>query len=147
MPGLWSAKIDEGQISQVLENLILNADHSMPHGSMVTISTENVHHVPGPENSALPLEKGIYVKVSVLDEGPGIPEDQLEYVFRPYHTANESGHGLGLATTFTILKNHQGHVEVWTWHRIQFLPLVHRQDTAACGRARSLAARRNRSRS
>lgn len=109
-PGLWSANIDEGQISQVLENLILNADHSMPHGGMVTISTENVHHVPGPENSALPLEEGIYVKVSVLDEGPGIPEDQLEYVFRPYHAANKSGRGLGLATTFTILKNHQGHV-------------------------------------
>ncbi len=108
--GLWSANIDESQISQVLENLILNADHSIPHGGMMTISAENVHHIPSPENAALPLAEGVYVKVSNLDEGPGIPKDQLEYVFRPYHTANESGRGLDLATTFTILKNHGGHV-------------------------------------
>lgn len=109
-PGLWSVNVDEGQISQVLENLILNADYSMPLGGVVTIACENFHHVRSQGDASLPLEDGLYVKVTVTDEGPGIPEDQLANIFKPYHRANESGRGLGLATTFTITKNHGGHI-------------------------------------
>ncbi|MGY8688633.1 MAG: PAS domain-containing protein, partial [Verrucomicrobiales bacterium] len=82
-PGLWSVNIDEGQISQVLENLILNADHSMPHGGTVTLSSENFHYSAEQGQIKLPLEEGLYVRISVLDEGAGIPEDQLAHIFKP----------------------------------------------------------------
>lgn len=109
-PGLWGVNVDEGQVSQVLENLILQADRSMPHGGMISISTANYDHVGDASPEALPLTVGQYVKVTVQDEGAGIPPDQLANIFKPYHTANESGRGLGLATTFTILKNHGGYI-------------------------------------
>ena len=110
--GLWSVSADESQISQVLENLIINADQAMPHGGIIAIDCDNFTYDSNEPPERLPLEDGLYVKMKVKDEGPGISEEHLEHIFKPYYTTQESGCGLGLATVYTVVKNHGGHVAV-----------------------------------
>ena len=104
---LWLAESDEGQISQVLQNLIINADHAMPEGGTITISSENAVVA---ESSQLPLKPGDYVKISVRDHGVGISQDNLLRIFDPYFTTKKKGSGLGLATAYSIIKQHGGHI-------------------------------------
>jgi len=104
---LWPAEADEGQINQVLHNLIMNADQSMPEGGIIGLSAENI--VVGPENR-LPLKAGRYIKLRIKDEGVGILKEHLPKIFDPYFTTKEKGEGLGLATTYSIVKNHHGHI-------------------------------------
>ena len=106
---LWPAAIDEGQISQVVSNLTINADQSMPEGGMISIRAENT--TIGPENLLL-LKEGRYIKVSIEDRGIGISEEYLQRIFDPYFTTKEKGRGLGLATAYSIVKNHEGHIAV-----------------------------------
>ncbi|KAA3595903.1 MAG: PAS domain S-box protein [Calditrichaeota bacterium] len=106
---LWPVDIDKGQIGQVVHNLVLNASQAMQEGGTIQISAENILL----ENeSDLPLEQGNYVKISITDEGTGIAQQYLDKIFDPYFTTKETGSGLGLATTFSIIKNHQGHISV-----------------------------------
>jgi signal transduction histidine kinase len=98
---LWSADVDEGQISQVIQNLIINADHAMPEGGTITISSENTVVA---EPSPLPLRPRNYVKISVRDHGVGIPREHLSKIFDPNFTTKEQGSGLGLATSYSIIK-------------------------------------------
>jgi PAS domain S-box-containing protein len=104
---LWPIEVDEGQISQVIQNLVLNASQAMPEGGMVRISAENVHVSA---DGGVPVEPGRYVRVEVADSGCGIPEEHLDRVFDPYFTTKTGGSGLGLATTYSILRRHGGHV-------------------------------------
>jgi len=104
---LWSADVDKGQISQVIQNLIINADHAMPKGGTITISSENAVVA---EPSPLPLRPGNYVKISVRDHGVGISQEHLSKIFDPYFTTKEQGSGLGLATAYSIIKQHGGHI-------------------------------------
>jgi PAS domain S-box-containing protein len=104
---LWPADVDKGQISQVLKNLIVNAEHAMPKGGTITISSENAVVA---EPSPLPLKPGNYVKISVRDHGVGISRDHLSMIFDPYVTTKEQGSGLGLATSYAIIKQHGGHI-------------------------------------
>jgi len=106
---LWAALVDEGQISQVINNLIINAVHAMPDGGTITISAENV--VVGDEPS-LPLEPGAFSKITIADEGVGISVENMVRIFDPYFSTRKSGSGLGLATSYSIVKNHGGHIEV-----------------------------------
>jgi PAS domain S-box-containing protein len=106
---LWSVEADEAQISQVTNNLIINADHAMPHGGIVRISAENVRVV---QDSGLPLNSGCYVKISIRDSGIGIPEQILPRIFDPYFTTKKMGSGLGLATSYSIVRNHDGLITV-----------------------------------
>jgi PAS domain S-box-containing protein len=106
---LWLVSVDEGQISQVLNNLIINADQAMPDGGTVTIHAENVHIS---SKGTHPLKGGDYVAVSVEDQGIGISEKHLTKVFDPYFSTKHEGHGLGLATAFSIIKKHGGLLEV-----------------------------------
>ncbi len=106
---LWPAMVDEGQVSQVINNLIINADQSMPRGGVIRVLAENVRIE---ENSGLPLSKGLYIGITVVDQGIGIPREHLARIFDPYFTTKERGHGLGLATTFSIVRKHKGHIEV-----------------------------------
>ena len=103
--GLKPVEADEGQISQVIHNLIINADQAMPEGGIVRIRCENVFI--GTE-SHLPLKNGSYVKISVEDTGIGIPEDHLQKIFDPYFTTKKKGSGLGLSTAYSIIKKHDG---------------------------------------
>jgi PAS domain S-box-containing protein len=107
--GLWWAEIDEGQISQVLNNLLINAIQAMPEGGIIGISAENIAVSP---NDGLPLRKGNYVKLSIKDQGVGIPEKYLNQVFDPYFTTKREGSGLGLSIAHSIIKSHGGHITV-----------------------------------
>jgi len=106
---LWHAEIDQGQISQVFHNLIINADQAMPDGGRIYVSGEN--YVEKGENSSA-LDRGHYVKISVRDEGVGVAPDHLQRIFDPYFTTKETGSGLGLATSYSTIKRHGGHIAV-----------------------------------
>jgi PAS domain S-box-containing protein len=104
---LWPVEMDEGQIGQVVQNLIINANHAMPNGGTVTITCRNVTI---PEKSVLPLTRGDYVQVSIEDRGTGIAKEHLPKIFDPYFTTKAKGSGLGLATSYAIIKNHDGYI-------------------------------------
>jgi len=101
-------KVDEGQINQVLNNLLINALQASNPGSTVTITLENFEVE---EDSNLTLEPGKYVLISLADEGVGIPTDHISKIFDPYFTTKATGSGLGLATAYSIIKQHGGHIE------------------------------------
>jgi len=103
---LWPAEIDAGQISQVFHNLLLNARQAVPESGIVEVRAENVVI----ENSVLSINSGKYVRISVRDYGHGIPAEILPRIFDPYFTTKEAGRGLGLATAYSIVTKHQGHI-------------------------------------
>ena len=106
---LWAVEADEGQLTQVFQNLLLNADHAMPGGGVIRITAHNI--ITGPE--AIPfLREGRYVHVTVKDHGTGIAPENLQRIFDPYFTTKEKGSGLGLAATYSIIKKHDGHITV-----------------------------------
>lgn len=106
---LWAVELDEGQMSQVMNNLIINADQAMPEGGIIKVSAENVTLK---KEDALPLKDGTYVKVTIEDQGIGIPQQHLTKIFDPYFSTKHKGDGLGLATSYSIIKNHRGYVAV-----------------------------------
>jgi PAS domain S-box-containing protein len=106
---VWPVVVDEGQISQVLQNLVINAEQAMPEGGVIEVTVEN-DSILSP--SDLPLKPGNYVRVTVTDQGIGIPQDHLSKIFDPYFTTKQKGSGLGLATTYSIIKRHEGHISV-----------------------------------
>jgi PAS domain S-box-containing protein len=102
---LWLVDVDDGQISQVIQNLVLNANHAMPDGGVITIRAENYRVEPG----SLPLlDEGRYIKISIEDQGTGILQEHLPRVFDPYYSTKQTGSGLGLAVAYSIIKNHSG---------------------------------------
>ena len=106
---LWPIDGDEGQISQVLQNLVINADQAMPEGGTIRLEASNI---AVSTHSHLPLKPGRYVQVMVSDQGIGIPPEHLPKIFDPYFTTKQKGSGLGLATTYSIIKGHDGHIDV-----------------------------------
>jgi PAS domain S-box-containing protein len=106
---LWVANVDKAQISQVIQNLVINATQAMPEGGAVRIEASNAHVPPGSHGV---LAEGDYVCIAVADTGGGIAPEHLNRIFDPYFTTKLHGHGLGLATVFSIIKRHQGHIEV-----------------------------------
>jgi PAS domain S-box-containing protein len=108
-PALWAAEVDEGQIGQVVNNLVLNAVQAMEGGGTVFVSTDNA--TLGPQQDPL-LQQGRFVRITVRDTGPGIPRQNLQRMFDPYFTTKPGGSGLGLAVTYSIVKQHGGHIRV-----------------------------------
>jgi len=106
---LWVADVDKAQISQVMQNLVINATQAMPTGGTLRIFAANERIAAG-AHAVLP--EGDYVRISVTDSGTGILPEHLPKIFDPYFTTKLQGHGLGLATVFSIIKRHQGHIEV-----------------------------------
>ena len=103
---LWSVEIDEGQMSQVVHNLLINAREAMPGGGTIEIRAHNSRQAPAE------LEEGLYVTVVVKDHGIGIPESQLSLVFDPYFSTKSGGTGLGLASAHSIVERHGGLLRV-----------------------------------
>lgn len=106
---IWPADIDAGQISQVIHNIVLNAVQAMPEGGSVQVRAENIALTT---TSALPLQAGRYIKITVRDHGEGIPADVLPTIFDPYFTTKAGGSGLGLATAYAIVTKHDGSLTV-----------------------------------
>jgi PAS domain S-box-containing protein len=106
---LWAADVDKAQISQVIQNLVINATQAMRDGGTLRIAASNERVVAGAHSV---LSEGDYVRITVADTGDGIASEHIGKIFDPYFTTKLQGHGLGLATVFSIVKRHQGHIEV-----------------------------------
>lgn len=104
---LWALKIDEGQINQVINNLIINACQSMPDGGTIKVTAKNIIVR---ERDMLPLTEGAYIKISINDQGIGIPKEHLSKIFDPYFTTKPKGSGLGLSVVYSIVKKHNGYI-------------------------------------
>ena len=112
---LWTVKVDPGQIEQVLINLYLNAWHAMADGGDIFIQTENIY-LSHEYCKPFEVPPGNYVKVSVTDTGVGIDQDVIERIFEPFFTTKDvgKGTGLGLASAYGIIKNHNGIIRVYS---------------------------------
>jgi PAS domain S-box-containing protein len=106
---LWSVEVDETQIGQVVHNIVLNAVQAMA-GTAGRVSLRAVNLEPGVEIGLPPT--GAWVKVSLADDGPGMPPEVLSRIFDPFFTTKEKGTGLGLATSHTIIEKHHGRLRV-----------------------------------
>ncbi len=106
-PDLWPVEIDSVQISQVISNMIINADQAMPDGGKIGVQAENIVLNQG---DGIPLAAGNYIKITIEDHGIGMSWDHLQKAFDPYFTTKQKGSGLGLATAYSIIKNHDGYV-------------------------------------
>jgi PAS domain S-box-containing protein len=107
---LWFVEIDRGQISQVVQNIILNASNAMPTGGKIEVYCENVDIASISRPAVLKDDR--YVKMTIRDYGVGIPVKVLGKIFDPYFSTKQEGSGLGLAITHSIVKNHGGHITV-----------------------------------
>ncbi|NLT22775.1 MAG: PAS domain S-box protein [Syntrophorhabdus sp.] len=107
---LFPVDIDEGQMSQVINNLIINSQQAMPDGGVITIEAANLVATQEMMEHGTFLKPGSYVRISVRDHGIGIAPEQVHKVFDPYFTTKDKGSGLGLATSYSIIKNHDGHI-------------------------------------
>ncbi len=114
-PNLRSAEADEGQISQVLLNLYVNAWHAMPQGGHIYIKAENCF-IDNRNSTGIGLKPGNYIKISVRDTGVGMDEDIQERIFEPFFTTKKRsrGTGLGLASAYGIINNHGGKIRVFS---------------------------------
>ena len=108
-PSLWNVQADPIQLAQAIRNLVINADEAMPSGGSIQIAAENYLLESG---DPIPLPPGRYVKLSITDSGIGIPDRTIERIFDPYFTTKQQGSGMGLATTLSIVRNHNGHIGV-----------------------------------
>lgn len=105
----WTVHGDEGQLNQAFHNLLLNAKQAMPESGTLLLRVEN-WMIPRVRNLA---EQGHpTVRISVEDTGIGIAPEHLPRVFDPYFTTKVNGTGIGLATTYSIIKNHGGEITV-----------------------------------
>jgi two-component system cell cycle sensor histidine kinase/response regulator CckA len=107
---LWPVDADEGQLAQVIQNIVQNAEQAMMGRGTVSIALENAH-IPKKTIVELP-EGGRFVRIAIRDTGAGIPEQNLSRIFDPYFTTKQKGSGLGLATSYSIIKNHGGVIQV-----------------------------------
>ena len=100
-PDLWLVEADKGQISQVISNLVINAQQAMPTGGMINITATNVI-----------IDNDRMIEIKVEDEGSGIPSQFLDKIFDPYFSTKQTGSGLGLASSYSIINKHNGRISV-----------------------------------
>ncbi len=108
---LKPAKIDAGQISQVIQNIIVNADQAMPTGGSIKVKAGNIN-INNTDKTR--LKPGVYSKITITDQGCGIPLQILDKIFDPYFTTKNGNSGLGLAITHSIIKKHNGSISIET---------------------------------
>ena len=104
---LWPVEVDSGQIRQVIENLVINADQSMPSGGMIAVKCENV--AMGSKDMSI-LKAAKYIMISISDHGQGISPEIRDKIFDPYFSTKEGKSGLGLATSYSIISKHGGQI-------------------------------------
>jgi PAS domain S-box-containing protein len=106
---LWAVEIDVGQVNQVISNLVINADQAMPEGGVIKIFARNIESEPIEQSAPSPRRQ---VCITIEDQGTGIQEENLANIFEPYFTTKKDGHGLGLATSYSVIKRHGGDIQV-----------------------------------
>ncbi len=107
-PDLKPADVDKGQIGQVVQNLVINAVQAMPGGGVIRVDLRNDHLA----NGSIPVPAGDYVRLEIADSGRGIAAEHLGRIFEPFFTTKEYGTGLGLATVYSVIRKHNGHITV-----------------------------------
>jgi len=111
-PDVQLVEIDKGQMSRVINNLLINAQQAMPEGGTVSIHATNITINTMSDEPALPLAGGDYVRIDVQDRGMGIPESHMARIFDPYFTTKQKGSGLGLSIAYSVVKSHNGYISV-----------------------------------
>jgi len=106
---LWWCDFDRGQVGQVVDNIVINAQQAMPGGGTIEISAKNIRLG---EKEHLTLLAGNYVRISIKDHGFGIPKEVLPRIFDPFYSTKAKGHGLGLAICHSIIHRHGGCIDV-----------------------------------
>jgi signal transduction histidine kinase/ActR/RegA family two-component response regulator len=99
---LLEAELDEGQFAQVINNLVINARQAMPKGGRLEVQAANGGTEAGRRT----------VRITFRDHGEGIPEAHLPRIFDPYFSTKKDGKGLGLTVVYSIVRSHDGRVEV-----------------------------------
>ncbi len=100
---------DRNQIGQAIQNIIINANQAMPDGGTIHIEAQNMKIT---QHTSLPLKAGKYVEIKITDEGIGISSEVCDKIFDPFFSTKESGKGIGLTTSYSIIKKHDGHITV-----------------------------------
>jgi nitrogen-specific signal transduction histidine kinase/CheY-like chemotaxis protein len=100
---------DRHQLAQVIENVVINAQQSMPKGGQIEVVARNIE-LGDQDHPTLP--PGSYVKLSVTDQGVGMSPEELPRIFDPFYTTKPKGHGLGLSTAYSIVNRHGGCINV-----------------------------------
>jgi len=114
--GLWRVNVDTNALENAILNLAVNARDAMPQGGKLTISTRTCEIKGEAAERNAEARPGRFVRLTVSDTGHGIPPGVLPRIFEPFFTTKEAGKGtgLGLATVYGIVKQHQGWIEVET---------------------------------
>ncbi len=107
---LWPCDCDENQIGQVIDNIVINAQQAMPVGGKIIVSARNI--TISTENAGVGSIAGNYIRISIKDKGIGITKEFLSKIFDPFFTTKAMGHGLGLATVYSIVNRHGGWIDV-----------------------------------
>jgi PAS domain S-box-containing protein len=109
---LSDVNIDEFQINQVITYVLNNAVESMQPPGAISIRAENAMVEKQESHHEITLQPGRYVKISIQDEGVGVPAENIHSIFDPYFTTKEMSSGMGLATSYAIIKRHHGYIDV-----------------------------------
>jgi len=112
---LWYTNIDSGQISQVIQNIIINAKEAMNNEGIIEIKCSNISDIKKETNikaNNIIFTDNKYVKIEIIDKGHGISDKNIDKVFDPYFTLKQMGNGLGLSICYSIIKNHNGYIFV-----------------------------------
>jgi PAS domain S-box-containing protein len=108
-PDLWNCEIDPNQIGQVIDNIIINAQQAMNQNGVLSIAAINTDINTLPESRQYGTK---YIRIDIADNGVGISPDDIYKIFDPFYTTKSQGSGLGLATAYSIIKRHNGHIDV-----------------------------------
>jgi PAS domain S-box-containing protein len=143
---LWTIHADSGQISQVIQNIILNAKDAMPHGGQISVTCRNVDDLAS--GLLLRRHKGNFVQITIQDTGAGIRQEIIESIFDPYFTTKKEGNGLGLAICHSIIKKHGGHITVHSEPQqgttfsiyLPAMPLITHEDATPQGQEESVTS-------
>ena len=115
-PELALVSADPTQIHQILMNLAVNARDAMPHGGTLTIKANNILIDENYARMNIEAKAGNYVLLTVEDTGSGMSEDVIKRIWDPFYTTKEvgKGTGLGLSTALSIIKSHNGFINVYS---------------------------------